>query len=218
MTSAFRIAVEGNIGVGKSTLLPKLRDALPGDWDVLTERVDEDPEFKKLLGDFYKDPNKQAHLQSWITHRRFSEFQALNDNPKNYLFERSFLGELIFCHANFLRHEKPEGTFVGFYYNILNALKQCKYDAVIYLRATPERCYERIRYRSRAEENTVAFDYVRYLHACYETHLPETARSMGIPLVTVDWDNFGAIDSVRDQLMDTLGTMNQPVKKPVSLV
>jgi deoxyadenosine/deoxycytidine kinase len=172
MTTGLRIAIEGNIGVGKSTLLPRLKEVLPGDWDVLSERVDEDPEFKALLADFYQDPNKQAQLQSWITHRRLREFQALNGNPQHFLFERSFLGEIVFCHANFLRHEKPEGTFVSFYYNIMNALKQCRYDAVIYLKATPESCYERIRYRSRAAENTIGYDYVRYLHACYEAHLP----------------------------------------------
>lgn len=200
MTSGLRIAVEGNIGVGKSTLLPKLQEALPGNWEILDERVDNDPEFKKLLGDFYKDPNKQAHLQSWITHRRLMEFQKIAPIKKHYLFERSFLGEIIFCHANFLRHEKPEGTFVSFYYNIINALKQCKYDAVIYLKASPETCFDRIRYRSRQEEMTISYDYVRYLHNCYETHLPETARMMNIPVLTLDWESFGAVDSVCEQM------------------
>lgn len=200
MTSGLRIAVEGNIGVGKSTLLPKLQEALPGNWEILDERVDNDPEFKKLLGDFYKDPNKQAHLQSWITHRRLMEFQKIAPIKKHYLFERSFLGEIIFCHANFLRHEKPEGTFVSFYYNIINALKQCKYDAVIYLKASPETCFDRIRYRSREEEMTISYDYVRYLHNCYETHLPETARMMNIPVLTLDWESFGAVDSVCEQM------------------
>ncbi|MBI3441264.1 MAG: deoxynucleoside kinase [Proteobacteria bacterium] len=67
MGSRLRIAVEGNIGVGKSTLLPRLQEALPGDWEILSERVDEDPEFKKRLEDFYNDPNKQAQLQAWIS-------------------------------------------------------------------------------------------------------------------------------------------------------
>lgn len=204
MHTGLRIAVEGNIGVGKSTLLPKLRDALNGDWEVLDERVDQDPEFKKLLADFYEDPNKQAQLQAWITHRRLQEFRALSSNPKNYLFERSFLGEIVFCHANFVRHEKPEGSFMNYYYNVVDALKQCPYDALIYLKASPENCYERIRYRSREQEVSVKFDYVRYLHACYETHLMETARVFNVPLVTVDWDNFGAIETIKEQLEATL--------------
>lgn len=200
MVSGLRIAVEGNIGVGKSSLLPRLKEQLPGDWEVLDERVDEDPEFKELLGAFYKDPNKQAHLQSWITHRRLQEFQNLSGNPTHYLFERSFLGELVFCHANFLRHEKPNGQFMGYYYNVVAALKQCRYDAVVYLKASPERCFERIRYRSRKEENTINFDYIRHLHACYETHLTESARVLNIPVLTVDWENFGSVDTVCGQI------------------
>jgi deoxyadenosine/deoxycytidine kinase len=200
MHSGLRVAVEGNMGVGKSTLLPRLRDVLPGDWDVLCERADEDPEFKTLLADFYKDPNKQPQFQSWITNRRLREFKQLDGNPQNILFERSFLGEVVFCHANLIRHEKPDGSYISFFYNSLNALKQCRYDAVVYLKASPERCFERMRYRARDAETGVEFEYMRYIHACYEAHLPETARMMNIPLLTIDWDSFGGAEDVRDRM------------------
>ena len=41
MQQAWNVAVEGNIGVGKSTLLPDLAAALGQDWQVLSERVDD---------------------------------------------------------------------------------------------------------------------------------------------------------------------------------
>jgi len=217
MLPGLRIAVEGNIGVGKSSLLPRLQEQLSGEWAFLAERVDEDPEFKELLGAFYKDPNKQAHLQSWITQRRLQEFKQLSQNPVHYLFERSFLGELVFCHANFLRHEKPNGQFMGYYYNVVAALKQCRYDAVIYLKATPERCLERIRYRSRQEENTISPDYIRHLHACYETHLPEAARVLNIPVLTVDWENFGSTETVCEKIAAMIDLAKQGVNRAVLL-
>jgi deoxyadenosine/deoxycytidine kinase len=214
MSQPLRIAVEGNIGVGKSTLLPKLRDALTdqgslGDWEVLSERVDEDPEFRALLDAFYKDPNKQAQLQAWITHRRLKEFQALEGDPRHYLFERSFLGELVFCHANLLRHEKPDGQFVGFYYNVVDALKKCRYDAVIYLKASPKACFDRIRYRAREAETTISFSYVQYLHACYNVHLPEAGRAFDIPVLTLDWENFGSVHTVVEQINTLLNARQQ---------
>jgi deoxyadenosine/deoxycytidine kinase len=200
MVAGLRIAIEGNIGVGKSSLLPRLKEHLPGAWEVMDERADEDPEFKELLSAFIKDPNKQAQFQSWITQRRLKEFLALSKTPTHYLFERSFLGELVFCHANFMRHEKPNGQFMGYYYNIVAALKQCRYDAVVYLKASPEKCFERIRYRARKEENSISFEYVRHLHACYETHLTESARVLNIPVLTVDWENFGSTETVCEQI------------------
>lgn len=216
MVTGLRIAIEGNIGVGKSSLLPRLKEQLPGAWEVMDERADEDPEFKELLEAFNKDPNKQAQFQSWITQRRLKEFQNLGYNPVHYLFERSFLGEIVFCHANFMRHEQPSGAYMSYYYNIVSALKQCRYDAVVYLKASPEKCFERIRYRARKEENTISFEYVRHLHACYETHLPEAARVLNIPVLTVDWENFGSTDQVCGQL-SALIDMSKPNKQGLML-
>jgi len=217
MIHGLRIAIEGNIGVGKSSLLPRLKEQLCGEWEVMDERADEDPEFKELLSSFNKDPNKQAQFQSWITQRRLREFQSLAQNPVHYLFERSFLGELVFCHANFMRHEKPNGQFMGYYYNIVAALKQCRYDAVVYLKASPEKCFERIRYRSRKEENTINFEYVRHLHACYETHLTESARVLNIPVLTVDWENFGSADIVCEQILAIVDLAKPGAEKAVLL-
>lgn len=217
MNAGLRIAIEGNIGVGKSTLLPRLREKLPGNWKVLDERVDEDPEFKRLLDAFYKDSNGQANLQSWITQRRLREFRRLMGVPVNYLFERSFLGELVFCHANLMRHEKPTGESVDYFYNVISALKECRYDAVIYLKARPEACFERIRYRARTEENTITYEYVRFLHACYETHLTEAARMLNIPVLTVDWESFGLPETVVGQLSALLDLARPPAQIKVAV-
>jgi deoxyadenosine/deoxycytidine kinase len=210
-----RIAVEGNIGVGKSTLLPRLQQILSATnkyehpWTVLSERVDEDPEFKRLLEAFYQDSNKQVQLQSWITQRRLEEYRALRGNPGNYLFERSFLGEVVFCHANLLRHEKPEGDYIRFFYDVTAALRECQYDAVIYLKASPETCFSRIRFRSRAAESNIPHEYIQYLYNCYETHLPEAARVHNIPVVTIDWNQFGSAEQVAEQLETALDFYGQ---------
>lgn len=204
MSRPLRIAVEGNIGVGKSTLLPRLQAALKGNWEVLSERVDEDPTFQSLLAEFYADPNKQIDLQAWIHERRLSEFRRLAADPLHYIFERSFFGELVFCHANLLAHERPDGRFINFFYDIVEGLRECRYDALVYLRADPNTCYERIKYRARGAESGISYEYIRHLHSCYETHLPEAARVHNIPLVTVEWNNFGSPESVADQLQVSL--------------
>lgn len=208
MPKALRIAIEGNIGIGKSTLLPRLQEALGPGWNSLSERADEDPEFNRLLEAFYKDPNKQVDLQSFITQRRLREFRKLASDPQHYLFERSFFGELIFTHANLQSHALPEGPLAGFYFNILAALKECRYDALIYLKAPPETCFERIRRRARGAENTISYDYVDYVHKCYEAHLTEAANLFGTPVLTFNWADFGSVESIAHE-MDELLNFNR---------
>lgn len=190
-----RLAIEGNIGVGKSTIMPKLAALLPGDWIVKTERVDEDPEFQRLLAAFYKDPNQRIQLQHWLTQRRLEEFKAL-DPTKNYILERSFLGDVVFCHANMLRHERPDGQYISYYYDILDAAQQCSYDAVVYLRATPERCHNTMASRAREAESCVPLSYLTHLHNCYETFLPESAGHFNASIVNIDWEAFGEAEHV----------------------
>src|SRR5690606_38805372 len=113
-------------------------------------------------------------------------------------------GELVFCHANLMRHEKPDGRFISFFYDVTEALKECKYDAVIYLKAPPETCFKRIKYRARDAETGIGFEYISYLNDCYDVHLVEAARAFGIPLVTVDWANFGNPEEVAEQLLTAL--------------
>lgn len=204
MPKALRIAIEGNIGIGKSTLLPRLQDALPGDWNTLSERADEDPEFARLLKERLQDPTKHPQFQSWITQRRMRELEALKDDPQHYLFERSFFGEIIFSHANLFGRNAPDENFVNFYHNILTALKCYPYDALIYLKAPPETCYERIRQRARDAETKLAFDYVDYVHKCYETHLLETARLFNTPVLVFNWADFGSIDAIARDMGELL--------------
>lgn len=197
------VAVEGNIGVGKSTLMPKLVEHLGDNWEYLTERVDEDPEFQRLLKAFYRDPNKRIDLQHWLTQRRLKEYQAL-DPSRHYLMERSFLGDLVFCHANMMSHERPSGHYISYYYDVVEAIRQCRYDAVLYLQSSPERCFHSTLSRARDAETGIGFDYLKLLHGCYETFLPQAANEGDTRLLTVDWNDFGPVEPVFSRLSAAL--------------
>lgn len=203
MNKSLRLAIEGNIGVGKSTLLNTLPAQLGENWFPLPERADEDPEFRRLLNEFYADPNKRVNLQAWITNSRIEECKTLRADS-NYIFERSFIGDMIFCHANFMRHERPSGELLGFYYDIMKAAKDHPLDALIYLKASPETCHNRILDRSRAAEDGIPMSYIRYLHNCYETHLPEIARTLNIPVIEIDWESFQKTEYVAEKLENFL--------------
>jgi len=215
MSKPLRIAVEGNIGVGKSTLLPKLAESLGDNWEFLTERVDEDPEFKALLEEYYKNPNKQIELNRWLNYRRLMEFKSLENDRRNYIFERSFFGGLVFCHANLLRHERPNGNCISFYYDTVDAIRKCNYDVLIYLEASPERCYKSIQMRSRNAEGGIAYDYVQHLHNCYETHLEDSAKAFDVPVIKIPWENFGSETILKEQIIYMLEDVGLDLEKPV---
>lgn len=194
-----RIAIEGNIGVGKTSLMEKLvthlEETQGGTWVVLHERVDEDPEFKRLLAAYYADPNQRIPLQKWLTARRIEEFKNL-DPSVNYILERSFLSDMVFCHLNLMRHERPTGDFISYYYDILDAARTYHYDAVVYLKASPSRCYQAMRNRGREEEAAVPLEYIKEVGEFYDVVLPATCRDTKTPLIEISWNRYGSANTV----------------------
>ena len=203
MNKPYRIALEGNIGVGKSTLLDSLPPVLQGgDWVSLHEPVDH-PEFKKLLADFYINPNKRIELHAWIVKQRLRETLSLKKD-KNYISERSFIGDMVFAYANLLKHERPGGKYLELFYESIEHGLHFPLDAVVYLEASPDACMKRIKARSRTEENNIPLSYIQYLHNCYQTHLPEICRNNNIPLIRIDWNEFHSTDYIAQCIHSTL--------------
>jgi deoxyadenosine/deoxycytidine kinase len=59
-------------------------------------------------------------------------------------------------------------------------------DVYIYLRATPEMCFERIQKRSRECENGVSMDYIRTIHMEYERLATEILKDMNVVVHIID--------------------------------
>jgi deoxyadenosine/deoxycytidine kinase len=209
MPKGLRIAVEGNMGAGKSTLLAALKAALPKDWQILDERPEEDPEFEALLKEKYGNtPGARVRFQAWITQRRRRELAALECDPRPYLFERSYLGELVFCAANFSDEEKRSASVSAVRHDIFLALQAFRYNAVIYLDVPPEICFERMQKRARSAEAQVSFDYIKRVHACYEAALPEWADTFNIPVFMYKDTLPDAANGLVARLINLAGTKN----------
>ncbi|KEQ16292.1 deoxynucleoside kinase [Endozoicomonas numazuensis] len=198
------VAVEANIAAGKTTLLPRLAEAL--DWDAIQEPV-EDPEFTRLLTEFTQNPSdssKRVNFQRYITERRAEIVKHL-PKGRNYLIERSLYSDLIFTQANFLSMEQPDTDFMLHYCEIQRKLREYPViSAVVYLRTTPEVAHDRLLSRGREAENGTPFEYIRNIHHYHEAILPQICESMNTPLMTLDWNEFGCEKEVGKQLMDIL--------------
>ncbi len=69
---------------------------------------------------------------------------------------------------------------------MLTSNDACHLDLIIYLRAKPETCLERIKTRNRPEEQSITLDYLKQLHERHEEWLSSQTRTLITPVLIVD--------------------------------
>lgn len=199
------IAIEGNIGVGKSTLLPKLISELNEHsnekWQLIIEDVDTDPEFQRLLKAFTVDPTKRIEFQRYITNKRADICQNL-DTSYNYVIERSLFSDLVFCQANLAEACRPDGKDLDYYYDIQDKLKDYpQVSAVIYLKSDPVISYTRMVERARDAEAGTSQDYLQLISDCHDTFLPHICRRYNTQLIIQEWTDFGCHEKLAQRIL-----------------
>ena len=211
MTTPFHIiAVEGNIGAGKSTVLPKLQASLnlasgnTKPWKTLFEEVETDPEFQRLLKAFTTDPTQRIAFQRYITDRRAAMCRDL-DPAFNYIIERSLFSDLVFCQANLMTACRPDGQDVDYYYDIERRLTDYpQISAVVYLKTDPKVCFDRMQSRARQAEEGTPFHYLELLSGMHDVLLPVICRKYNTQLITHDWTYFGCPDTLASRIIQGL--------------
>ena len=172
------VRIEGNIGVGKSSLLSHLEDNEPPVCTV-PEPVSS---WTHHLEGLYSSPHSDAWslpMQSLaMCTRAESLLQALArckdaSDPAIVVIERSQDSARIFA-DNTLSGQDMDAfdTLVARYDAALGArLEQvCTSDTItVYLRAHPEVCAQRMAKRSRRSERGISLEYLQAIHTAHET-------------------------------------------------
>lgn len=204
------IAIEGNVGAGKSTMLSSLIEWLElstGEhWEYLEEPVDQDPEFLRLLQVSLADTSNgenRAKFQWYLTESRQNMLHDLPDG--NYIVERTLFADLAFSMAMI-----NEVTSCGAHYMMM--MERIKYalsnypriDAVVYIDRDPEACLESIKQRGREGEeyelHTIE-DIKRY----HDAVLPQVCRKHNTPLIHIDLGKkYARASVVASRIMETL--------------
>lgn len=159
------VAIAGNIGVGKSTLV-QLLCAEPG-WEPFYEPVTENP----YLADFYRDMSAWSfHSQVFfLTYRLRSHF-SLAQHPNSVIQDRSVYEDAeIFARNLYMQghiQERDYQTYRGLYETVVQFLPPP--DLVIYLRASVPTLLYRIAHRERDYERKIAPEYLESLNNLYE--------------------------------------------------
>ena len=183
------IAVEGPIGVGKTSLARMLAAELGG--DLLLEQTDANPFLEK----FYRDRKRQAlQTQLFFLLTRYQQQKDLSQLDlfqtmivSDYLFDR----DRIFAHINL---DKDELRLYDEIYNLLEA-RITRPDLVILLQARPEILKERIRTRGTRSERDISLEYLEEVVEAYRDYFFYYNDS---PLLVVDATEIDFVRSRED--------------------
>lgn len=159
------IAVAGNIGVGKSTLVQLLCDRMG--WQPFFEPVTENP----YLADFYRD------MQAWsfqsqiffLTHRLRMQ-KDLILHPGSVIQDRSIYEDAEIFARNLYLQGQFDSRDYDTYYALYSTLQEFlpAPNLMIYLRASVQTLTERIDLRDRDYERKIAPEYLEQLNVLYE--------------------------------------------------
>jgi len=178
------VAVAGNIGVGKSTLVHMLCERLG--WQPFYEPVADNP----YLADFYADMAAWSfHSQVFFLTRRLRSHYELAQHPASVIQDRSVYEDAeIFAQNLFLQgyiHPREYATYRELYETAVQLLPPP--DLMIYLRASVPTLVGRISHRGRDYERTIAPEYLQSLDDLYETWIENFVLC---PVLTIPADDM----------------------------
>jgi deoxyadenosine/deoxycytidine kinase len=188
------IAIAGNIGAGKSTLV-----------DFLRYRFGLTPFFEPnadnpFLVPFYDDMLRWAfHSQIFFLTHKFRLHQQLTDHPGTVVQDRTIyedaevFAELLYRMKKMSRQEYE--TYRSLYDGIVRTLRPP--DLMIYLRAEVRTVRRRIKLRGRPEEQSLPLAYLKRLHGLYEDWFERYDRS---PTLVIEIDRLDYIQDLVDRI------------------
>ncbi len=178
------VAIAGNIGVGKSTLVSMLCASLGS--EPFYEPVSENP----YLADFYIDMAAWSfHSQVFFLTRRLRAHHDLSRHPGSVVQDRSVYEDAeIFAQNLFLQgllKERDYQTYRDLYETAVQLLPPP--DLLIYLRASVPTLLHRISSRGREFERSITPDYLQGLNDLYENWLSSFVLC---PVLTIPADDL----------------------------
>jgi deoxyguanosine kinase len=201
MGRSFFLAIEGAIGVGKTTLARLLQPRFKT--GLLLEAFEENP----FLADFYADSARYAfQTQMFFLLSRYQQYQAISGLLKRgpLVADYTFAKDSLFARLNL------KGDEWDVYEQLHNVLADRipLHDLVIYLRANTDVLMARIATRDRAYERAMDRGYIESLRQTYEQYFSSYTQT---PLLTIDTDNLNyvqdpsALAFVEGQVRTALG-------------
>jgi deoxyadenosine/deoxycytidine kinase len=208
------VAVAGNIGVGKSTLVSKLCASLG--WEPFYEPVAENP----YLADFYQEMKRWAfHSQVFFLTHRLRIHQQIIEYTNSVIQDRSVYEDAEIFAQNLYNQGHISDRDFETYWDLYQVLSKFlpPPDLVVYLRASVPNLKERIETRGRVYERTIQEEYLARLNDLYELWVENFNLC---PVLTVPTDDLnyvkhrGHLDLVAQKIHEKLTGKEEVVFDP----
>ena len=201
MRNLYYIAIEGPIGVGKTSLANLMSKELSA--RLVREEFDENP----FLPDFYKDPERFAfQTQLFFLLQRYRQQQELRQVDmfqKLLVTDYMFVKDRLFASLNLGEKE------MQLYDTVANLLERniINPDLVIYLQADTDTLMKNIAKRGREMETDITYEYIDALSQVYTEYF---FRYQDTPLVIINTNNIDFVHN-EDDLKEVIKYIRQPV-------
>jgi deoxyguanosine kinase len=183
------IAIEGGIGVGKTTLARLIKGEF--DAELLLEVFEENP----FLGDFYADRERYAFQTQifFLLSRYRQQHKVIQQTLKrsSLISDYTFAKDRLFAHLNLGDDELSMYERV----HTILAEKISTPDLVVYLQADTDTLMERIAVRDRSYERGMSRDYIDSVRLAYERFFTGYTEA---PVLTIDTNNLNVVRHPED--------------------
>jgi deoxyadenosine/deoxycytidine kinase len=206
------IAIAGNIGVGKSTLV----EFLSRTYGI--SPYYEPSEDNPYLPNFYEDMKRWSfHSQLYFLSNKFRIHQELDRMPGLVVLDRTIFedAEIFATALHDMRYidDRDWATYCAFYKSILDAIEPP--DLMIYLRCSMRTLRKRIKLRGREMEEYIPLSYLKRLDKLYENWIESYDMS---EILVLETDKLDYIHDLvhRLDVMERIESMLPPeLGKPV---
>ena len=201
MRNLYYIAIEGPIGVGKTSLAELLSKELGA------RLVLEDFEDNPFLPDFYNDPERFGfQTQLFFLLQRYRQQQDLRQVD---MFQKLLITDYMFVKDRLFASLNLGDKEMHLYDTVASLLERniIKPDLVIYLQADTDVLMKNIEKRGRNIERNVTWEYIDALNQVYTEYF---FRYQDTPLVIINTNNIDFVENEND-LKEVIDYIRQPV-------
>jgi deoxyadenosine/deoxycytidine kinase len=208
------VAVAGNIGVGKSTLVEMLCKRLG--WEPFFEPQADNP----YLADFYRNMKVWAfHSQIFFLTHRLRIHQQIIDYSKSVIQDRSVYEDAEIFAQNLNNQGHISDRDFETYWDLYQVLSKFlpPPDLVVYLRSSVPELQSRIKQRGRDYERKISKTYLTQLNDLYDSWV---ANFNLCPVLTVPTDDLnyvkhpGHLDLVARKIQEKLTGKEEVIFDP----